>query len=29
MWITGNRPAQVTAIKVMASAERLTEVRHF
>src|SRR6185295_2865476 len=28
MWITGNNPAHITAISVIASAERLTDVRH-
>ncbi len=28
MWMTGNRPAQITAKMVIASAARLTEVRH-
>ena len=27
MWMTGNRPAHITAKMVIASAERLTEVR--
>ena len=29
MWMTGYRPAQMTAKMVMASAERLIDVRHF
>src|SRR5215471_6741825 len=29
VWITGKMPAHITANRVMASAERFTEVRHF
>jgi hypothetical protein len=29
MWINGNRPAQMTAKMVIASAARLIDVRHF
>ena len=29
MWISGNSPAQATANRVIASAKRLIEVRHF
>ena len=29
VWISGNRPAQATANSVMASANRLMDVRHF